>query len=87
MHRYDVDNVAFVKSMKSQGHYTSISLGAKASDYAVVNSLSGKQKNAASLFAIVVNRSIFNWAREICKKLKKVKYEGVDWPGAIVARL
>lgn len=39
MHRFDTDNVAFVRTMQSKGLYTSISLGVKAADYAVVDSL------------------------------------------------
>jgi GMP reductase len=39
MHRFDLDNVAFVRSMKARGLYASISLGVKAADYAVVEQL------------------------------------------------
>ena len=45
MHRYDVDTVAFVKSMKAKDLYTSISLGAKAADHAVVDALAGLLPN------------------------------------------
>lgn len=37
MHRFDLDNVAFVKRMKAQGRFASISLGVKAPDYAAVD--------------------------------------------------
>jgi len=39
MHRFDLDNVQFVKNMKAQGLYASISLGVKKPDYAVVDQL------------------------------------------------
>ncbi len=38
MHRFDIDNVAFVKSMAAQGVYSSISLGVKKPDYDTVDS-------------------------------------------------
>ena len=37
MHRFDVDNLAFTRSMQAQGLYASISLGVKAPDYALVD--------------------------------------------------
>jgi GMP reductase len=39
MHRFDLDNVAFVKSMKAEGAYASISLGVKQADYDTVDQL------------------------------------------------
>ena len=39
MHRFDLDNLAFVKSMKARGSYASISLGVKPPDYATVDQL------------------------------------------------
>ena len=39
MHRFDLDNVQFVKSMAGQGLYASISLGVKTPDYATVDKL------------------------------------------------
>ena len=39
MHRFDLDNVEFVRSMRRQGAYASISLGVKAADYATVDRL------------------------------------------------
>ncbi len=39
MHRFDLDNLAFVKDMKAQGLYASISLGVKAPDYQTVDTL------------------------------------------------
>ena len=39
MHRFDLDNVEFVRSMRRQGVYASISLGVKAADYATVDRL------------------------------------------------
>ncbi len=39
MHRFDFDNVQFVKDMKSKGLFASISLGVKPPDYATVDSL------------------------------------------------
>ena len=39
MHRFEVDNPAFVKAMKAQGVYASISLGVKQPDYDVVDQL------------------------------------------------
>lgn len=41
MHRFDFDNVQFVKDMKAKGLYASISLGVKAPDYATVDTLVG----------------------------------------------
>ena len=39
MHRFDLDNLAFVKTMKSKGLFASISLGVKKPDYDVVDQL------------------------------------------------
>ncbi len=39
MHRFDIDNIAFVRRMKSSGRIASISLGVKAPDYATVDAL------------------------------------------------
>src|SRR4051794_4802428 len=39
MHRFDLDNVAFVREMKRQGAYASISLGVKQADHEIVNRL------------------------------------------------
>jgi GMP reductase len=39
MHRFDNDNVAFVRNMHSKGLYSSISLGIKKEDYATVDKL------------------------------------------------
>ena len=39
MHRFDLDNVAFVKTMKGKGLFASISLGVKQPDYATVDEL------------------------------------------------
>ncbi|MFZ2308469.1 MAG: GMP reductase [Rhodoferax sp.] len=39
MHRFDFDNVQFVKDMKARGQYASISLGVKQPDYATVDTL------------------------------------------------
>lgn len=39
MHRFDLDNVQFVKDMKAKGLFASISLGVKPPDYATVDTL------------------------------------------------
>ncbi len=39
MHRFDLDNVAFVKNMKAKGLFASISLGVKQPDYDTVDQL------------------------------------------------
>ena len=39
MHRFDIDNLAFVQRMKERGLFASISLGVKAPDYATVDAL------------------------------------------------
>ncbi len=39
MHRFDLDNLQFVREMKSKGLYASISLGVKKPDYATVDQL------------------------------------------------
>ena len=39
MHRFDLDNVPFVKNMKAKGLYASISLGVKRPDYETVDQL------------------------------------------------
>jgi GMP reductase len=39
MHRFDIDNVAFVRDMRARGLFASISLGVKAPDYATVDAL------------------------------------------------
>ena len=43
MHRFDLDNVQFVRHMKSKGAYASISLGVKAPDYKIVDQLVGEK--------------------------------------------
>jgi GMP reductase len=42
MHRFDLDNVAFVRSMHKVGVYASISLGVKAADRATVDALTAE---------------------------------------------
>ncbi len=42
MHRFDLDNVAFVRRMHAQGAYASISLGVKAADYEAVDTLAAQ---------------------------------------------
>ena len=39
MHRFDLDNLQFVKNMRAQGVFASISLGVKTADYATVDAL------------------------------------------------
>lgn len=39
MHRFDLDNIEFVKRMQARGSYASISLGVKPADYATVDQL------------------------------------------------
>ena len=39
MHRFDIDNVKFVREMQGQGVFASISLGVKQADYETVNTL------------------------------------------------
>jgi len=39
MHRFDLDNVAFVRDMHAKGAFASISLGVKKPDYAIVDQL------------------------------------------------
>ncbi len=39
MHRFDLDNVAFVREMHGRGSFASISLGVKAPDYAAVDQM------------------------------------------------
>lgn len=42
MHRFDLDNVAFVRRMKDQGSFASISLGVKKPDYDTVDQLAAQ---------------------------------------------
>jgi GMP reductase len=49
MHRFDLDNVQFVKGMASLGLYASISLGVKKPDYDTVDQLVAVQKMIACL--------------------------------------
>ena len=42
MHRFDLDNVAFVRAMHAQGAYASISLGVKSADYQAVDQLASQ---------------------------------------------
>ena len=42
MHRFDLDNVAFVRRMHGQGAYASISLGVKKADYDTVDTLAAQ---------------------------------------------
>lgn len=43
MHRFDIDNVKFVRDMHEQGAFASISLGVKAPDYETVNTLAASE--------------------------------------------
>jgi GMP reductase len=43
MHRFDLDNVAFVKTMQAKGVFASISLGVKKADYDTVDQLVAQQ--------------------------------------------
>ncbi|MGB3072194.1 MAG: GMP reductase [Ottowia sp.] len=43
MHRFDLDNVAFVREMKKQDLFASISLGVKSPDYATVDQLAAEK--------------------------------------------
>jgi GMP reductase len=42
MHRFDLDNVKFVRQMKEAGAFASISVGVKAADYETVNKLAAE---------------------------------------------
>ena len=42
MHRFDLDNVIFVREMKRHGAYASISLGVKKPDYDTVDRLAAE---------------------------------------------
>lgn len=42
MHRFDLDNVRFVRQMKEAGAFASISVGVKEADYATVNKLAAE---------------------------------------------
>ncbi|MGE4239758.1 GMP reductase [Ramlibacter sp.] len=42
MHRFDLDNVAFVRAMRAAGTYASISLGVKPADYEIVDRLAAE---------------------------------------------
>ncbi|WP_395685578.1 GMP reductase [Caenimonas koreensis] len=42
MHRFDIDNVAFVREMHSKGAYASISVGVKKADYDAVNQMAAE---------------------------------------------
>ncbi|TFY96912.1 GMP reductase [Ramlibacter rhizophilus] len=42
MHRFDLDNVAFVRRMREQDVFASVSLGVKAADYATVDKLAAE---------------------------------------------
>jgi GMP reductase len=42
MHRFDLDNLAFVRSMRAKACYASISLGVKPADYVTVNQLAAE---------------------------------------------
>ena len=42
MHRFDLDNVVFVRKMKEAGAFASISVGVKAADYAMVDKLAAE---------------------------------------------
>jgi len=42
MHRFDLDNLKFVRDMKAKGVYASISLGVKKADYDTVDQLAAE---------------------------------------------
>ena len=46
MHRFDLDNVAFARSMRAKGLYVSISVGVKEADRAAVDALASEGTGA-----------------------------------------
>ena len=42
MHRFDLDNVTFVRAMKARGLFASISVGVKQADYAAVDQMAAE---------------------------------------------
>ena len=70
MHRFDLDNVAFVRDMKKQGLFASISLGVKAPDYATVDQLAAENL-APEYITIDIAHGHADTVRDMIAYLKK----------------
>jgi GMP reductase len=77
MHRFDLDNVQFVRDMRARGVYASISLGVKAPDYAAVD-----QMVAEDLIPEYITIDIAHGHADSVKKM--VRYLKAKMPTAFV---
>ena len=77
MHRFDLDNVQFVRDMRAQGVFASISLGVKAPDYAAVD-----QMLAEGLAPEYITIDIAHGHADSVKKM--VRYLKAKMPAAFV---
>jgi GMP reductase len=77
MHRFDLDNVQFVRDMRDQGVFASISLGVKAPDYAAVD-----QMLAEGLAPEYITIDIAHGHADSVKKM--VRYLKAKMPAAFV---
>jgi len=77
MHRFDLDNVQFVRDMRARGVYASISLGVKAPDYAAVD-----QMVAENLIPEYITIDIAHGHADSVKKM--VRYLKAKMPSAFV---
>lgn len=69
MHRFDTDNVEFVKKFKTKGLFSSISLGVKESDYQILDSLA-KEALPPDYITIDIAHGHADSVRDIIKKIK-----------------
>ena len=74
MHRFDVDNVAYARSMREKGLIVSVSSGVKAADYAVIDRLAAEGVGADYITIDIAHGhadSVHKMIEHIKKKLPK----------------
>ena len=77
MHRFDLDNLAFVRAMKSKGLFASISVGIQPADYATIEQLAAEQL-APEYITIDIAHGHADTVRDMIRHIKK------KLPGAFV---
>lgn len=82
MHRFEFDNIAFIKSMQEKGLYTSISLGIKEQDLALIDKLKGENL-IPDFITIDIAHGHSLQMEEMLKHIKKVLPESFVIAGNI----
>ena len=70
MHRFDLDNLAFVRAMKAKGLFASISVGIKPEDYATIEQLAAEQL-VPEYITIDIAHGHADSVREMIRHIKK----------------